>query len=316
MATVGDTEAALLAGVLMPSVTNIIDTLNKPFLNTWYASEAGKAAVAVTKSHPGLIASKPWDAQKWIAGAAPRKAQAAASLGDEVHNAVEALARGEHFEVSAAAQPYIDSWHAFVADFSPEFLHLEATCYGTVNSDRGPLRYAGTADFIACINGVNVVGDYKSGKSIHTEAALQLSALAHATLITNDDHSGLEDMPLISGGVVLHLTPTGYVLYPTDVDGGAWDTFSTLRALWNFQQKNLASRAPLFTGAKVTSVEGLVFPPRPGREPVEWLDEPVPVPRPSEELVAEDPTPTVKAPAKAKAATKKATSKAATKKSE
>lgn len=252
------TEVALAQNLLMPSVTNIIDVLSKPFLQTWYASEAAKAAVEVSKTHPGLILKKPYDAIRWLKAAAERKAQAAASLGDEVHNACEALAMGQEVTVSEMAQPYIDGWHQFVADFSPEFLHLEATCYGMVDSDNGPLAYAGTADFICRINGQVVVGDYKSGKSIHTEAALQLSALAHADEITNADHTGLDPMPKIDGGVVLHLTPTGYVLYPVDTNE-PWDVFCGLRRLWNFHKKNLAARKPLFVGKQVTSPADLTF---------------------------------------------------------
>lgn len=252
------TDVALQQNLLMPSVTNIIDVLSKPFLQTWYASEAAKAAIEVSKSHPGLMAQRPFDAIKWLKSAAERKAQAAASLGDEVHNAVEALAKGEAVTVSETAQPYIDGWHQFVKDFSPEFLHLEATCYGMVDSPRGPLAYAGTADFICRINGQVVVGDYKSGKSIHTEAALQLSALAHATEITNEDHTDLEAMPHVDGGVVLHLTPTGYVLYPVDTNA-PWEVFCDLRGLWNFHKQNLASRKPLFVGKAVKTPEGVSF---------------------------------------------------------
>lgn len=252
-------EEGLAQGLLFPSVTNIIDVLAKPYLQQWYAKRAAEDAVEVTKTHPGLIASKPWKAIDWIKRAAERTSQAAASLGDEVHQVVEALSLGQDVEISAAAAPYVESWRKFVADFSPKFTHVEATCFGDVTGPDGSLLgYAGTADFICTINGLTLVGDNKTGKSVHTEAALQLSALAHAKEITADNET-LSTMPAIDGGIVLHLTPTGYALYPVDVHGAAWAEFTKMRTLWNFHQQNLRSRSPLFLDQAVTSPAALPF---------------------------------------------------------
>lgn len=253
-------EQALTEGLLVPSVTNVIDVFNKPFLQTWYAKRAAEDAIDVVKNHPGLIEQKPYKALTYIKGAAERTSKAAADLGDEVHNTVEALARGESVTISPRTRGYVDAWHRFVEDFRPEFLHLEATCYGVVPSETGDLGYAGTADFIARINGLTVVGDYKTGRSIHTEAALQLSALAHATRITNADETGLLDMPTIDGGVVLHLTASGYKLLAVDTFGPAWDAFMQARRAWDFHQANLSSRGPLFFGPALSGPDQLSFP--------------------------------------------------------
>lgn len=256
----GSAEEALRQGLLFPSVTNIIDVLSKPYLQKWYAKRAAEDAVEVTKSHPGLIASKPWKAIDWIKKAAERTSEAAASLGDEVHQVVEALSLGvEDVAISAAAAPYVESWRNFVADFSPEFTHVEATCFGEVGAADGTvLGYAGTADFICRINGLTLVGDNKTGKSIHTEAALQLAALAHATEITADNET-LAPMPRIDGGIVLHLTANGYVVYPVDVHGDVWAEFVKMRGLWDFHQANLNSKSPLYIAGAVTSPAGLPF---------------------------------------------------------
>lgn len=243
-------RAALDAGILVPSVTNVIDTLNKPFLNTWHAKEAALAAIAVNSTHPGLMETKPYEAERWLKSAAERKANAAAALGDEVHNACETLALGGTVNLSEQAVPYIDSWHRFCDDFQPEFLHLEATCFGQVDTAEGPLGYAGTADFIARINGQVFMSDYKTGRSIHTEAALQCSALAHAREIVlgEDGSETLAPMPQIDGGMVLHLTATGYKVLPAQIGAEPWAVFCALRTVWDFHQDNLVSRKPLFIG--------------------------------------------------------------------
>jgi hypothetical protein len=237
---------AVAQGTLMPSVTNVIDVLNKPYLNAWHAKEAAIAAVNVNARFPGLVEAKPREATAWLKEAANRKAAAAAALGDEVHNAVEALGRGDTVgAVSELALPYINSWRAFVEDFRPEFVHLEATCFGTVDTRNGLKPYAGTVDAILRINGQLLVTDYKSGKSVHTEAALQLSALAHAKEIVTDN-GDLAAMPAIDGGAVIHLTPTGYAFRRTDIGEATWAVFCDLRDIWDFHVQNLNSRAPLY----------------------------------------------------------------------
>lgn len=250
-ATLGSDEDALAAGLLMPSVTNVIDTLNKPFLNTWYAKLAAQTALEVDRKHPGYMSKKPWAAIEYLKEAAPRHTQKAAELGDLVHNIVEALSLGQTPEIPENAAPFIESYKAFVEDFQPEFLHLEATCFGFVTHPvAGPLRYAGTADFIAKINDLVVIGDWKSGKSIHTEAGLQLAALANAVEMVTADGT-VAPMPTIDAGAVVHLTRTGYAVHRTDptATGLAWEGFQMLRGIWDFHQANLASRAPiLMTG--------------------------------------------------------------------
>lgn len=260
---VNDVDAAVAEGLLVPSVTNVIDVMNKPYLQTWYAKMAAQEAVEVSKSHPGLMAQRPWKAVDYLKNAATRHTDAAASRGDLVHNIVEALSLGENPAVPDEVRGYIDGWHQFVKDFSPTFVRAEATCFGFVEGHAGELGYAGTADFIANINGLTVIGDYKTGRSIHTEAALQLSALAHARFITDDEQTELSAMPDIHGGVVLHLTENGYVLYPVDIFGEPWETFSHLRRVWNFHQRNLVSKAPLFVREAALSPDAVTFPARP-----------------------------------------------------
>lgn len=257
-------EEGLAAGVLSPSVTNVIDVLGKPYLQTWYAREAAKAAVEVSQTHPTLTREKPRQAEKWISEAAPRKAAEAAALGDEVHNAIEKIVlEGDNvdLDISPKAKIYVKNWRAFLEEFKPEFIRVEATCFGSVNFAGGELGYAGTADAIVKIAGKTYVLDWKTGKSVHTEAALQLSALAHATEMVTVDETGLEPMPHIDGGLVIHVTHSGVTVYPVDTNGEGWAIFERCRSLWDFHARNLNSRAPLFIKTAATSIEDLNFTP-------------------------------------------------------
>lgn len=239
--------AALESGLLMPSVTNVIDVLNKPFLQTWYAKRAAEDAIKVNTTHPGLMESKPQEAIKWIAAAASRTANSAAELGDKVHEAVEVLANGEEPEITADIRGHVRSWERFITDQKPTFKFLEATAYGKTPEG---LTYAGTADFIAEINGKLYVGDYKTGKSIHTEAALQLSALAHAAELYDEVLEQMLPMPKINGGLVVHLTANGYNLHIVEDLTKPYEVFSQLRTVWDFYSENSATRIPLFLEKK------------------------------------------------------------------
>jgi len=251
-------EDSLAAGFLVPSVTNVIGCLDKPFLTSWYGKLAAEDAVETARKHPGLLESRPRAAVDWLKTAGNRRLEAAAALGDAVHAAAEALSLGEDIDISDEVAPYIDSWKRFVDDFQPEFLHVESTCFGGVEDPIvGPLGYAGTTDFIARINGVVVVGDYKSGRSIHSDAALQLSALANAKELVLNDES-LTPLPDIESGLVVHLTPKGYAVRQSDVTGLSWHIFSALRKVWDYHVANLESRGPLLMSNPVKSASGVV----------------------------------------------------------
>jgi hypothetical protein len=234
LSTVQDIQQALSDGLLMPSVTNVIDALNKPFLNNWYAKRAAEDAVEVVSNHPGLIQQKPQEAIKWISGAARRSASSAANLGDAVHNYVEALSLQDTPEdpEDPRVLKFADQWHQFVEQMKPKFIHAEATIFGTTyNFERA---YAGTADFIAEIDGQLYVGDYKTGRSVHAEAALQLSALRHGKEIVID--GATEELPEIAGEIVVHLQENSFTIYKTNESDRAWEHFSVLREAWSVQK--------------------------------------------------------------------------------
>ena len=254
-------EESLVAGLLVPSVTNIIGTLDKPFLLGWYAKLAATSAVETEQRHPGLILSKPDAAIKHFKDAGLRKLESAGSLGNEVHNTVEKLAQGLEAEYSQNIEGYVESFHKFIEDWKPTFIHFETTCFGSVqDANLGELKYAGTADFIAEINGLRVVADWKSGRSIHTEAGLQLAALANATEMVTASGE-LIKMPKLDSGVIIHLTPKGFQVYQSEPFGTAWEIFKALRVTWDFHVANLASRNPILLSRPLKSPEKLAISP-------------------------------------------------------
>lgn len=250
----GDVVADVDKGLLVPSVTNVIGILDKPHLYDWYGRKAADAALDVSRNHPGLITKKPHEARKWLSQAARRHMNDAADLGTRVHATCERLALGEKdVPIAADEKPYVQAWHAFMDEFQPNYLHIESTVFGDVPHEEGTLGYAGTADFFARIDDLTVVGDLKTGRGIHTEAALQLNALAAAQdLVTEEDES--LPMPKADAGLVVHLTKQGFVVHLVPLQTETLQVFTDLRRLWRFHVANVAASAPLHMTPRLRTI--------------------------------------------------------------
>lgn len=242
-----DYKKLLVEGKIFPSVTNIIDVANKPYLKVWAAKLAAQAAVQAAIDFPDRMTINPKGASAWAAKEHERVLSDAAQLGDTVHNICEDMANGKPRPqgLNKTVSLYVDSFEKFCADFQPKFLKTESTMFGDAAfDDLTPLKYAGTADFIAEIDGVVLIGDHKTGRNVYDSAAQQLGALSHAEFMVSEDETSLEDAMFIEGGIVLHLGPKGYKVYEADIERG-WEVFRAYRAVWGFYAESSASRKPL-----------------------------------------------------------------------
>ena len=160
-------------GELVPSVTNIIGVLNKPALPRWAAKVVAEQAVAMRDSLPKLDEAEAVDLLK---GAPWRSSTRAADRGTTIHAYLEARMQGlDPQEISGEAARYRKAADQFLADWTPQPLHLEMTVFGP--------DYAGTGDLWCVLNnGATAILDYKTSKAVYAEAALQLAALAGATV--------------------------------------------------------------------------------------------------------------------------------------
>lgn len=132
--------------------------------------------------------------------AADKEKAAAASIGTAAHALIEWQTRtmmgqdpGPELTVPDAALWAVEVWKEWAAsvDFTP--IHIEQVVHCP------ECGYAGTVDFIAKVNGVVTLGDYKTGKAIYPEAFLQVNAYRHAA-----DRCG---MPTAQG-VIIRLPKT------------------------------------------------------------------------------------------------------------
>lgn len=188
---------------------------------------AGRADVEERQARGELTSIKlskltPRDlALRWIKGAADRHRDAAAERGTAVHAEAEQLVLVHAREASRlyldhdAIAPwpegltsYQDAFTRWVDDFAPEFLAAEATVFNR------PQAYGGTLDAICRIHlpdgsSLVVIIDYKTGKAVYDEVALQLAAYARAEFIGATD--GVTELPMVApeAGAVLHLRADG-----------------------------------------------------------------------------------------------------------
>lgn len=212
-------------GELYPSITNIIDVLAKPWLGGWAAKMVAGAA---WDSRDALMKIEDRDeAVAMLKGAPYRSRGKKADLGTAVHAVAEASARDEKWpEIPPEAEPYVEGFLSFVQDFAPSWRVLEGTVY---NVEHG---YAGTFDMLAEIDGLLVLGDYKTGANVYDEVAMQLAAGRYAESLWDPVTGDLSPMPAIAGCIAIHLQPNKYAVYTVNAGAEAFEAFLGLRAAW------------------------------------------------------------------------------------
>ena len=218
-----------VSGELYPSVTNVIEVLAKPWLGPWAAKLV--AGYAYDNREALMRIDDREAAVDMLKGAARRQRDAAADVGSTIHAYIESLFTNEPTPpIEPEQEPYIVALQGFLAEFDPHFVVVE----GTIFSSDFPqeLRYAGTFDFLARIDGHLVLGDYKTGSGVYEEVALQLAALRRGEALW-DRHTGeLSPMPDVEACVAVHLRPEGFALHVIRADDAAYQAFLGLRQAW------------------------------------------------------------------------------------
>ena len=201
-------------GVPHVSVTNVLKVIDKPALRHWFGKEVYLAMVL----DPSLD-------QKTALTAPYATSDKAKTRGTLVHSVIEAYkTTGEKIEtVPEKYRGYVNAFYSYVKDNKLEILEVEKTVY---NEKYG---YAGTRDMKARINERKKpwILDFKTGKDIYQETALQLSAYKHA-----DD----EDCRL---GVVLLKEDGKYKFQEMEDE---FEAFLACKTLWEWQNREKHTR--------------------------------------------------------------------------
>lgn len=221
-----------LDGELYWSVTTIIKGgIPMWRLNQWYQKVIAEAAVDNARELAKIKRRKDGRAQaiKWLCSQPDVIRDKAATRGKAVHRSAEAevleavrrevwaLLHDEPAEpVSEDVLPYLRGFRMWRHAFKPRFLATELEVYNFRH------RYAGTLDNIFEVtlpegDVIRVCGDYKSGKAIYDDAALQLAAYRNAEIAVARDKGGnvidREPMTVVDETWVIHLKPDAFEVF-------------------------------------------------------------------------------------------------------
>lgn len=210
-----------LADEQVPSVTTVIAMYAKAALMGWSDRLGAEYADANWDSLSGMAH---WERVERIRYAADRERNRAADLGTAVHSAIESYIKGEPCEYTKEVDPYMTSFSKFVMQYRPEFSHSEVTVWNREHS------YAGTADAILSLGGQVYLADFKSGRSLHSEVGMQLSALSRGEFIITPDGQELP-MPHIDRLAAIHIRPRSWKFTPVQHDEHNWKAFLACREL-------------------------------------------------------------------------------------
>jgi len=157
---------------------------------------------------------------------------AAAIRGQDVHAQLQALAAGEDVYPNEDVEAHVDSYLRFVDDWQPQELLTEAV----VGNRR--YRYMGTLDFVGRLaDGLRWLLDFKTGKGVYIDAALQLSAYRRAEFYLDAERAE-HVMPEVDRCGVVHVRADGYDLYPLDVTDDTFRLFLYAQQLARFRERD------------------------------------------------------------------------------
>lgn len=149
----------------------------------------------------------------------------AAARGTAVHNAIENYTLFGLSDIEPMYKGYLDAYVSWCKDYSPQPIATECKVYHKI------LRYAGTSDLLAIIDGKRILVDYKTSATVNKMlTGIQVEAYSKAY----ESH----DFP-IDGKAILHLKNNGkytWVYYDKN-DSESWEVFGALLTVHNHIEK-------------------------------------------------------------------------------
>lgn len=188
----------LVDGEYVPSVTTILDVINKPALMPWAAAEGARWFRDNVSMVPQQEDRNPYpafaesmsvdDMYNGIRAAFRKKSKAARDIGTIVHRWCEEainfkLGNGDTPEMpdDENAVRAIGGFQKWIAENTIEWVSSEEKLYHREHN------YAGTVDAVAYINGELCVVDFKTSTGIWDEYFLQCAAYAEAVSLVHGD---------------------------------------------------------------------------------------------------------------------------------
>lgn len=156
----------------VPGVTTILRVVAKPALIQWSAGMASDYWLKAVNSERRDLAAIHKEAKV----AHRKKMEAAGDIGTNVHEYAEAFFKGRPMPalLTDEAKRGVEAFHKWESSHKIEIIASEIMVFSKEH------YYAGTADFVAKIDGRFVLGDIKTGSGIYPEMRFQTAAYQQA----------------------------------------------------------------------------------------------------------------------------------------
>lgn len=218
-------------GLTVPSVTTILSNgVPKVWLPKWAAKKAAEYVPANLDWIVKTCATNPDAVIDAIKGSPWAVRDAAGDRGTRIHEYAETGQRDDTDKPwgERAQYQWVDD---FMARYKPAFILREATTYSRTHS------YAGTFDGIAYFPTLNktLLLDYKSGKGLYPEHALQMAAYRYADFIGLPDGTEVP-VPKVDGAVLVHIRPRSLKFRPVEAGPDQFRTFLYARQIAQFAE--------------------------------------------------------------------------------
>lgn len=231
----GSGHRYLLDGYEIPGVTTIIGLLDKPALVGWAAEQSASYAV----DNWQRLSEVPLAQRiKEIQGARFAKNRAAIVKGNRIHALAEDLQCGKDVEVPAEISSQVEAVAKFLDAWEMETIATETPVAST------SYRYGGTLDTILKSPRLGMILlDWKTGKNVYDETALQLAAYQRADLMIRQEiiigPRGGKTTKLVEAEMiqvdrcyVAHVLSDTVALHPMATDKDVYSTFLHLCEVW------------------------------------------------------------------------------------
>lgn len=231
-----------------PSVTTVLNVIDKPALVAWAKRETAECAVRNWELLDGMrTVGGDRMMVEWLKGIPDYQRDTAANRGSRVHAAADALVRGVPIDLPPEEMPFLDAYRRFLADYDVRIVAAELMVFGGFLAGR---PYGGTLDLIADLTNPlepeplepaqeRWLIDLKTSSGTYRETALQLAPYGMAEFGVVPGRGDRYTIPAVDRYGVLHIRPElypdegGYRLIPYDVNA---DTLAAFYAAYDLRR--------------------------------------------------------------------------------
>lgn len=222
-----------------PGVTSVTGVLDKPALTNWHKETVAGAAWDSLDILEAMRRDDPLNREAAIAYLTKRRDDSAKARdrGTDIHALTETLDAGHRIRIPKEHRAEVKSYLTWRKARNPEWVLIEALCFNQ------RLKYGGTLDRVAVIDGETWLLDIKTSKSVADrngrvwdEMRLQLLAYAACDVYGEPGNPVLTPMPKVDRYGIVHVTPDSTALVEAEVTDADRKAFVSCLDLYRWKK--------------------------------------------------------------------------------